>query len=768
MTTSLHPDPLGDIAVNLVQASVADTDELKAFRDGLRAVEAGKSGPTLPPSIRKLAGAAAEKLEQVLSGAAADPEEALATAVRLTCMATSPEPPVAPRLSRMPSIAARASSLVPERGPTLVPAEPDTELAVEFLTEANEHVANAEAALLVLEGQPDDMAAVNTVFRAFHTVKGVSAMLGMTALAQLAHHAESLLARIRDGQIRCTGAYANLCLRGIDMLKATLDAVARQLKGEPASLPQGYQELVSALMNPPDPALAAASVVPTRQSEPPPAHVSAPLAPAVPEVSKLLPMSEPAAAPFAPAPTRKSLAPGRKSLVPVARRSSAPAAEKPAAPARAAPAAPAPAADRAAAAPETASANESSVRVRTDRLDKLIDMVGELVIAQSMLNQVPQTSQAHDADLHRKVAHCGKIVRELQDLSMSLRMVPMRPTFQKLTRIVRDVAKKSGKEIQFVSTGDDTEIDRNMVDVIAEPLIHMVRNAADHGVEPTATRLAAGKPALGTVRLAAYHSSGSVVIDLSDDGGGLNKERILAKALQKGLIEPNKTLSEQEIYQLIFLPGFSTQENVTDISGRGVGMDVVRKNIESLKGKIEISSEVGKGTKFSIRLPLTLAITDGMLVRVGADRYIIPTVNIAMTFQPEAQQISTVQGKGELILLRGELIPLFRLYRIFRVPNAVEEPTRGLVVVLRNGNQSCGILVDELLGQQQVVAKALGSALGPVPAVSGGAILGDGRVGLILDPDSLVALARDTRAQSQKRNDPKPFAPHPQPTAQNS
>jgi two-component system, chemotaxis family, sensor kinase CheA len=778
MTTSLHPDPLGDIAVNLVQASVADTDELKAYRDGLRAVESGKSGPTLPPSIRKLAGAAAEKLEQVLSGAAADPEEALAAAVRLTCMATSPEPPVAPRLSRMPSIAARASSLAPERGPTLVPAEPDTELAVEFLTEANEHVANAEAALLVLEGQPDDMAAVNTVFRAFHTVKGVSAMLGMTALAQLAHHAESLLARIREGQIRCTGAYANLCLRGIDMLKATLDAVARQLKGEPASLPQGYQELVSALMNPPEPG-SPASLVPAKDSEPSLAHVGAPLTPAFPEVSKLLPMSEPAPAPFAPAPTRKSLAPGRKSLGPVARTSSAPAAEKPAAPApaapvtraAAAPAAPAPAADRAAApAGETASANESSVRVRTDRLDKLIDMVGELVIAQSMLNQMPQTNQARDADLHRKVAHCGKIVRELQDLSMSLRMVPMRPTFQKLTRIVRDVAKKSGKEIQFVSTGDDTEIDRNMVDVIAEPLIHMVRNAADHGVEPTATRLAAGKPALGTVRLAAYHSSGSVVIDLSDDGGGLNKERILAKALQKGLIEPNKILSEQEIYQLIFLPGFSTQENVTDISGRGVGMDVVRKNIESLKGKVEISSEVGKGTKFSIRLPLTLAITDGMLVRVGADRYIIPTVNIAMTFQPEPQQISTVHGKGEVILLRGELIPLFRLYRVFRVPNAVEDPTRGLVVVLRNGNQSCGFLVDELLGQQQVVAKALGSALGPVPAVSGGAILGDGRVGLILDPDSLVALARDTRAhsQSQKRNDPKPPAPHPQPTAQNS
>jgi two-component system, chemotaxis family, sensor kinase CheA len=324
-------------------------------------------------------------------------------------------------------------------------------------------------------------------------------------------------------------------------------------------------------------------------------------------------------------------------------------------------------------------------------------------------------------------------------------MVPLRPTFQKLTRIVRDVAKKSDKQILFQSTGDDTEIDRNMVDVIAEPLIHMVRNAADHGIEPTAKRVAAGKPAQGSVRLAAYHSGGSVVIDLSDDGGGLDRDRILAKATEKGLIDPNKNLVDSEIFQLIFLPGFSTTDNVTDISGRGVGMDVVRRNIEQLKGRIDITSERGKGTTFSIRLPLTLAITDGMIVRVGSERYIIPTVNIAMNFRPEASQVSTVVGRGEVILLRGELIPLFRLHHLFQVGDAVEEPTKGLVVVLRDGVSSCGLLVDELLGQQQVVAKSLGPAIGNVAAVSGGAILGDGRVGLILDPASLVTLAKESR-----------------------
>jgi two-component system chemotaxis sensor kinase CheA len=279
-----------------------------------------------------------------------------------------------------------------------------------------------------------------------------------------------------------------------------------------------------------------------------------------------------------------------------------------------------------------------------------------------------------------------------------------------------------------------------------------VRNAADHGIEATAARIAAGKSPTGTVRLAAYHSGGSVVIDLSDDGGGLDRERILAKAVQKGLVDPNKSLSESEIYQLIFLPGFSTTENVTDISGRGVGMDVVRRNIEQLKGRIEITSERGRGTVFSIRLPLTLAITDGMIVRVGAERYIIPTVNIAMNFRPEASHVSTVAGRGEVILLRGELIPLFRLHQLFKVKGAVEEPTRGLVVVLRDGVSSCGLLVDELLGQQQVVAKSLGSGVGKVAAVSGGAILGDGRVGLILDPGSLVTLAKQTgtgRPQSE-------------------
>jgi two-component system chemotaxis sensor kinase CheA len=787
MSQGSQPD-LGDVAARLMQADAADIDSLAELAGLLARFIADATG--VAASVKKLAGAAQGKLDAVIKGSAGDPEQALASAVRLVCLATSPdalprgegeldwdaEP--APRARRLSLL---APSMLPARSPTLLPVEPDLDLIGEFLTEANEHVVNAEAALLTLEENPDDAAAVNTVFRAFHTVKGVSAMLGMTALAELAHHAESLLARIRDGQLRCTGVYANLCLRGIDSLKDTLAAVAAQLKGQDATLPAGYAELVRDLQHPEaaaakiQAAAGAARALLPAPSEP--AQVFAP-APAVPSVFAPGAHAAPVAIPCAPravsvagVPTASAVAPPAAEpatvAVPVRTAAPAPAAAPAPVAAPAAVAAPpgpvaaSPAPKAEAEASRGAASDESSVRVRTDRLDRLIDMVGELVIAHSMLAQDPRNDVSRDPELSRKVGHAGKIVRELQDMSMSLRMVPLRPTFQKLIRIVRDVAKKSDKQIQFQSTGDDTEIDRNMVDVIAEPLIHMVRNAADHGIESTAKRVAAGKPPVGTVRLAAYHSGGSVVIDLSDDGGGLDRDRILAKAAQKGLIDPNKSLSDSEIFQLIFLPGFSTTENVTDISGRGVGMDVVRRNIEQLKGRIDITSERGKGTVFSIRLPLTLAITDGMIVRVGPERYIIPTVNIAMNFRPEASQVSTVVGRGEVILLRGELIPLFRLHHLFKVSGAVEEPTRGLVVVLRDGVSSCGLLVDELLGQQQVVAKSLGSAIGKVAAVSGGAILGDGRVGLILDPASLVTLAKESRAgRPQSTPDARPIVTH--------
>jgi two-component system chemotaxis sensor kinase CheA len=715
MSTLKSPkDPLSELAAVLLNADAADKAELTRARDSLTRLASGDGDSALPASVGKLVRAAADKLSEVLAAKkpGRDAADALAAAARFVCLATSDDLHGAawatasggtPAASAAPAAHSNAPDVV------LLPEDTDLELAGEFLTEANEHFQSAEAALLVLEERPSDGAAVDTVFRAFHTVKGVAGMMGMSAVAQLAHHAESLLARIRDGEISCTGKNANLALRSVDMLKATVAAVGELLSGHASELPPGYAELMNALI---DVAHGGGAPTPSSKSRP---EVSRPLP------SPLSSTPEPPP-PANPRPAPQAQEEGSSKWVEADTR--------------------------------VGSTSETSVRVRTDRLDRLIDMVGELVIAHSMLGEHQQANQQRDPELHKRVTQANKIVRELQDLSMTLRMVPLRATFQKLTRIVRDVAKKSGKSIHFSSAGDDTEIDRNMVDVIAEPLVHMVRNAADHGIEPPEVRKAAGKHETGNVFLSAYHSAGNVVIDLSDDGGGLNPERILAKAVQKGLVDSSKSLTEQEIFQLIFLPGFSTTEQVTDISGRGVGMDVVRRNIESLKGHVEINSVPGKGTSFSIRLPLTLAITDGMLVRVGSERYIIPTLNIAINFRPEASQLSSVSGRGEMILLRGEVIPLFRLHTIFGVSDAVEDPTKGLVVVLKNGPTTCGLLVDELLGQQQVVAKSLGAAVGRVEAVSGGAVLGDGRVGLILDPANLMQLAREAAPTPRRRRSP--------------
>jgi two-component system chemotaxis sensor kinase CheA len=387
---------------------------------------------------------------------------------------------------------------------------------------------------------------------------------------------------------------------------------------------------------------------------------------------------------------------------------------------------------------------ESSIRVNTARLDRLIDMVGELVIAQSMVVQDHQLLDESCHELQRKVTHASKIVRELQDLSMSMRMVPLRGTFQKMQRVARDLARKSGKSVDLVTDDGEAEIDRHMVDILNNVLVHMVRNAIDHGIEAPDEREKSGKPQTGTVRLTAFHAGGTVVVEIRDDGRGLNREKILRKAIAADIVDPEKTLSDNEVFNLIFAPGLSTSEVVTDVSGRGVGMDVVRKGVETLHGRIDINTAPGVGSTFTVRLPLTLAITDGMLVRVGCERYIIPTISIHLCFRPEPESLSTVSGRGELVMLRGKIMPIFRLHRLFGVESAIEDPAQGLLVVVGDEERRCALLVDELLGQQQVVAKSLTKAVGKIPGVSGGAILGDGQVGLILDTGEVAAQARQT------------------------
>ena len=380
------------------------------------------------------------------------------------------------------------------------------------------------------------------------------------------------------------------------------------------------------------------------------------------------------------------------------------------------------------------------VKVDTVKLDSLIDLVGELVISESMVVQDPELLRSPSRNLARNLSQLRRITSELQRTAMSLRMVPIRATFQKMTRLVRDLAAKQNKLVQLVLSGEDTELDRNIVEEIADPLVHMIRNAADHGIEKPDARAAKGKPGLGTINLRAFHRGGNIVIQIQDDGNGLAKEKLLAKAQEKGIVKPNQTLTDKEIYELIFAPGFSTADQITDISGRGVGMDVVRRNIEKLRGKVEIDTVAGQGTTFTIYLPLTLAIIDGMIVSVGEERYIIPTLSVRESFRPRPEMISTVHERGEMVNVRGRLCPLLRLYQYFDQPTKITNPADAIVVVVESGDQARCLMVDELIGKQEVVIKSLGGTLKKNPSLAGGAVLGDGRVGLILNVDSLVRL----------------------------
>jgi two-component system chemotaxis sensor kinase CheA len=391
-------------------------------------------------------------------------------------------------------------------------------------------------------------------------------------------------------------------------------------------------------------------------------------------------------------------------------------------------------------------AGGSFVKLDTEKLDSLVNLVGELVIAQSMVIQDPDVQSINSLRLSRSLRQLSRVTSELQRNAMSLRMVPIRGLFQKMTRLVRDLGVHQGKQVQLVLEGEETELDRNIVEKMSDPLIHMIRNAVDHGLEHSADRSARGKSSVGTIRLSAAHQRGGIVITIQDDGRGLNPDRILSKAIERGLVHADANLSLQEIHALIFLPGFSTADSITELSGRGVGMDVVRDHIESLRGKIEIESSLGQGTTFSVLLPLTLAIIDGLLVRVGDDRYIIPTLSVCESFRPRDGMISTVHERGEMVSVRGRQTPLLRLGNYLGVKSHAATLEEGIIVVVESGNSSRALFVDQLIGKQEVVIKSLGRAFESQNLVAGGAVLGDGWVGLILDVDTLVRLPLDNRS----------------------
>lgn len=612
-----------------------------------------------------------------------------------------------------PSVAAAEDlSGFPQHQGALVEVQ-DLDLLRDFLEEAKEHLSSIELNMLALETNPSDEEAINAVFRPFHSIKGVAGFLNLTDVHHLSHEVENLLDAARSGSLQVTDAVIDIVLSAVDVLKGLIV----ELEG---GLSQGRVMVQTS-----SPAVVAflGRIKNFHEGAP-----SAEPAPSVKKIGEILVERGVVGEEVVNEVLERSRGKGGKlgeelvseGLV-AARDISGALREQ-----------------------RHAKENAASVRIDTKKLDSLVDMVGELVIAQSMVLQNEEVLRVKDQKLQKDSVQLRRITAELQRISMSMRMVPIKGTFQKMIRLVRDLARKSGKEVSLEMQGEETEIDRNMVEEIYDPLVHMIRNAVDHGLETPEDRRKAGKPPQGSIWLKAEQKGGNISIEITDDGRGLNSERIRVKAIERGIISPDDQLEERAIYDLIFHAGFSTNDTVTEVSGRGVGMDVVKKSLERLRGKIEITSSPGKGSRFEIKLPLTMAIIDGMIIRIGSERYVVPTIALKESLRPAKEAYLTVQGKGEMINVRSTLMPLVRLHEIMGVEAACKDPWEGLLLVVNEDNRFYCLQADEILGRQEVVIKSLGEALRHLVGVSGGAILGDGKVALIIDVKGVVSLYEES------------------------
>jgi two-component system chemotaxis sensor kinase CheA len=656
-----------------------------------------------------------------------------------------------------------------------------------FLEECAENVDLLERGLLELDGGAGDAGRLHDIFRAAHSIKGGAATFGFADLSAFTHHMEALLDRMRSGATPVAVEVVQLLLGCVDLLRGMLD----HARGGPAVDPQLVAEKESAL------AQAAGALAGESSSG---AHASGPsVARAVPAPVRRWAID------FAPKPdlmlrgndpvlilrelgrlgraevhARTDEVPPLADLTPeachlswfvqldsdatlaqvrevfewveldcdleireIAADAHAPRAAGGARGTQTAAGAAASAAQHDGATRSAWAADGGSIRVATRKIDQLINLVGELVITQSMLARFAAGFDARDLDALRDgLAQLDRNARDLQESVMQVRMLPVSFVFSRFPRLVRDLCDKLGKDVELELQGAHTEVDRTVLERIADPLVHLVRNALDHGIEAPAERAAAGKPARGHISLRAYHESGSVIIEVADDGRGLDRERIVRKAVERGLVRADNALTDEQAYDLIFAPGFSTADVVTDLSGRGVGMDVVRKNIDELGGRVTMRSQPGAGTTIAIRLPLTLAIIDGQLVRVAGQVLVVPLPGIVETVQIGPGAIVTLPDGARLFRFRGEYVPVLHLARCFYGCAGAEQ----LLVVAEAQGRRIGIVVDELLGQQQVVIKNLETNYRPVRGVAGATIMGDGAVALIVDVGACHALAQEEAA----------------------
>ena len=605
----------------------------------------------------------------------------------------------------------------------------DLDLIQAFIEEAGELVEGFEQGLLDLEQAPGDAEVLNRIFRAAHTIKGNSGMLGFTDVAHFTHSLEDVLDRMRKGRLGVTQAGMNLLLRSLDMLKLKLKTLRQPGDASPDAGPL-IEELQAYAISQ-DGQQTSASQAPVVAAAPASHADTSGVEPSEEERPRL---GEILVAQHAVTPEQVAGALQKQKRVGEILVEEKALTQEQLTRALEA---------QATAAPKDATA---SIRVHTEKVDKLVNLVGEMVITQSMLAQILSRFTPDELPrLSEAVAAMERHTRDLQERVMSVRMQPIKTVFSRFHRLVRDLAGTLGKQIRLDVSGEETELDKTVIDRIGDPLTHLVRNCVDHGVEMPEVRRAAGKPEQGLVRLNAFHQGGSVFISVEDDGGGLSKERIRRKALENGLMKENEPLTEEQVYALIFRPGFSTAERVTDVSGRGVGMDVVQRSILALGGQVGISSAPGAGTQFTIKLPLTLAILDGLSVLVGDETYIIPLVNITESIRPKVGQVQTIVGQGEVVNVRGQVLPIVRLHEVLGVAPRVLDPAESLLVLVENGREQVALLVDELVGQHQVVIKSLEANYRRVEGVSGATIMGDGRVALILDVPGLARMASQPR-----------------------
>ena len=590
------------------------------------------------------------------------------------------------------------------KGITIAHLGADPGVLEDFIHEARDHLQKTNECLIQLESIPEDVELINELFRIFHTIKGIAGFLGLDAIQLLSHATESLLAKARDREIVLNAQCIEAVFSSVDALQREIESLCTCLNTNgtyhahsgihhlitdidriTSEMVEGRQKIGELLID---------------QGKVTPGELKSALCEQLGKPGKRIGelLVEHGIVSSQDVTDALNLQSGKPKSIQV----------------------------------------REKIKVDTEKLDRLVDIIGELVITEAMIAGDNKSVDYGTLESKRNLRQLNKITRQLQEIGLSMRMVSLKSTFQKMARLVRDLARKAGKEINFVTSGEETELDKTVIEHIGDPLIHMVRNSADHGIESVEERIRAGKPEAGTISLRAYQKGGTICIEVEDDGRGLNRDAITKKALEKGLLRETEILADQDLFQLIFNPGFSTAQKITDISGRGVGMDVVKRNIEALRGTIDIYSKQGSGTVFTIHLPLTLAIIDGMVVEVGGERYIIPIVSILESFCPQQKDFFTVFEAGEMVRYHGALIPVVRLSELFSVHGAKTKPDEGIIIVMQDAEKRIGLLVDSILGQQQTVVKHIGGGIGTIKGISGAAIMPDGHVSLIIDVTAVM------------------------------